>query len=167
MASSFASFLQLRFDFVPEIRFKLFPNFQGFRMDHAGQLGNLKDYTNFTQFSLLFVMLLINNLMLLLCFLQVMKRQEIKNFVNCSLKKRLEEKYFKKFKKIGVKILAFSLTAFTLNVISSFCALMKFTISSLIACFVIFYSSLVTTGFITFVQTFESFAVASMKEFKK
>lgn len=126
----------------------------------------LKDYTIFAQFALFFVMFLINNSMLLLCLLQVMKREEINDFVNRTLKHPLKEKYLKKFKKICLKNLALSLSVFGLNLILSFYGLMKLTFSSLIASFVIFYPSFVNMGFITYVQTFESFTVALMKEFK-
>lgn len=126
-------------------------------------------FGNLSTFSIVAIVIevtTINVSIVVLAWIHFYQRKLIENLANACLEKRLSVRYFEKFQNFCKErsLVLFSvLTAmFVLNFLGAF----KVSIISLLVSLIIVYPILVLFSFISLLNNFENFIVASLKEFK-
>lgn len=127
----------------------------------------MKDFSQFARVSFVIVIAILNLTSYLLSILQMVKREEIKIFVNAAFDKSLDGKYFLKFRKNCIETVIWAVILYSINAVGQFTGNLKISILTILACIILYFPSLLISSFEVFVKIFENFVVATMKQFRK
>lgn len=126
----------------------------------------LKNHSVFAQLSVVLVLFLMQISELLLCTLQVAKREKIIKLMNQALCQALSQKYHQKFVKRCINITKIFLFANFLSHSIQYVGTCNISVLTLFVSFMMFYCFNVLFSFVCFVKSFEAFIVTSIKELK-
>lgn len=102
----------------------------------------------------------------LLAVLHFCKKESIENLANTCLKKTLSDKYFEKFKKYCKNRSKALLSVFLIIAGLQYFGSFKISIATFLLSLVLFYPIVVLFSFVSFINNFENYIVASLKEFR-
>lgn len=128
---------------------------------------NLEEFSKFSRISITVIIVIMQGQVILLGILQVLRKYEIFHFIERASAVSLDKKYAKKFVTLCLKrTLTSNFVLLTIS-IAQFYGSMRISLLSLAVMVICSYPVIVMFSFVTFVISFESFAIVLLKQFKK